>query len=97
MFNRQLAQLEKMTERRQLLDVGGGGGVFLAAARERGWKVMGHDSNPHAAAAAKAAFDLFFVSGLNEIAKGSGDVVRLSHVLEHVPFPVDFLREMRLT
>jgi len=97
MFNRQLAQLEKMTERRQLLDVGAGGGVFLAAARERGWKVMGHDSNPHAAAAAKAAFDLFFVSGLNEIAKGSVDVVRLSHVLEHVPFPVDFLREMRLT
>lgn len=63
---------------------------FLAAARERGWKVMEHDRNSHAAAAAKAAFNLFF-SSLNEIAKGSVDVVRLSHVLEHVPFPVYFL------
>jgi SAM-dependent methyltransferase len=72
------------------------GGLFLAAARERGWGVRGLDRNRHAAEAANVAFGLEFATTLDEIPDRSVDVMRLSHVLEHVAHPVAFLTELRV-
>lgn len=94
-FSRQLDILETLVSGRILVDVGAGGGVFLAAAKERGWEVSGQDSNAHAADAARAAFGLEFVDSLDAIAEGSVDVIRLSHVLEHVDHPVGFLEALK--
>lgn len=91
-FTAQLSVLEGLTDKRSLLDVGAGAGIFLACARDRGWSVCGQDKNPHAAIAANNAFgELTYVADLSEIAPGSVDVLRISHVLEHVADPVPFL------
>lgn len=94
-FDRQLAILERMVAGRSLVDVGAGAGLFLAAARDRGWNVRGVDANPHAGRAA-AAFGLTYDDDAAEIPDGFADVLRLSHVLEHVPRPVDFLAPLTL-
>lgn len=95
-FDRQLATLEAMTPGRRLVDIGAGAGIFLACARDRGWTVVGQDKNPNAAGAANLAFGaLDYVAELNDIADGSADVVRISHVLEHVAEPIAFLDALK--
>ena len=94
-FGRQLTDLERLTDGRRLLDVGAGGGLFVAAANERGWTATGVDANLHAAAAAKAAFGLEYAPDLGAAPNNAYDVVRLSHVLEHVAEPVAFLSSLQ--
>jgi len=78
-----------------LLDVGSGDGEFMFRARAHGWRVSGVEVNSAAVASARAAGlevregDLAAAG----FASGSFDVVRLWHVLEHVPDPVGLLRE----
>jgi len=82
-----------------LLDVGSGDGDFMFRARNHGWRVRGIEVNEPAVASARA-------SGLDvhhgdlasaAFAPGSFDLVRLWHVLEHVPDPVGLLREIAPT
>lgn len=81
------------TDRRRLLDIGSGPGLFLARARERGWQTLGIEPSRQAAAYARAM-------GLeirNEfltpqaLALGPFDAIHLSAVLEHIPDPVSML------
>ena len=83
--------------RGDLLDVGSGDGGFMYRARAHGWRVSGVAVNAAAVASARAA-------GLDvregELAgagfePGSFDLVRLWHVLEHLPDPVGTLATAR--
>ena len=94
-YYRQLNVLESLTAGRHLADVGCGVGVFLAAAKESHWDVFGIEESPYAAGFAKQAYGLDYVPHLHSVKPSSLDVVRLSHVLEHIPEPVAFLQEVK--
>jgi len=80
---------------RSVLDVGCGDGGFLAEACACGWKVLGLEPDPKAAAIAKRRGVPVHLGGL-ECLNGQAqafDVITLSHVIEHVPDPVQTLRD----
>jgi 2-polyprenyl-3-methyl-5-hydroxy-6-metoxy-1,4-benzoquinol methylase len=82
----------------RLLDVGCGRGDFLHVMEERGWDVHGLDFDREAALAARTLYGLDVRIGtLSDVvaARERFDVVTASHVLEHVPDPVEFLRQCR--
>jgi len=81
----------------QLLDVGCGTGKDLLRLQEAGWKVTGVEISPYAAALARARLGCEVVTGHFDEAPLEGrrfDVVRVSHVLEHLPSPRKSLEKM---
>jgi 2-polyprenyl-3-methyl-5-hydroxy-6-metoxy-1,4-benzoquinol methylase len=79
----------------QLLDVGCGNGLFLLRARAAGWKVMGLEPDPIAAATAgQCGLDVHVGTMDNFHETRLFDVVTSSHVIEHVHDPAKFLMQM---
>ena len=83
----------------QLLDIGCSNGMYLAAAREAGWKVRGIELDEAAAEVARTHFGLDVDCGdgtslLRSYPEASLDVVTLWHVLEHFADPLGILREI---
>ena len=78
-----------------LLDVGCGNGNAMVRFKERGWKVIGTDFDPQAVSEARDQGLDVHLGDLKEIAfpENTFDLVFLSHVIEHVPFPIDALAE----
>jgi len=82
----------------RLLDVGCGNGAFLAQAAARGWRVFGQEFD---AKAASVAADLsgadVQVGSLMDIGFDADffDAVTLSNVLEHLPNPIQVMREIK--
>jgi SAM-dependent methyltransferase len=77
-----------------LLDVGCGGGLFLGMMRRRGFRVIGLDFSPQAAAVAWRHQQAPAVAGDLEHApwrRGSFAAISMSHVLEHLPDPRAYL------
>lgn len=95
-FEERLQVYSRHTQGRELLDIGCGAGLFLKAAKEKGWHVLGVE--PSASAATQAAdqglniftgtFDEF--DAVNE---RSFDVVQLKNVLEHLPNPTEMINQ----
>jgi len=82
----------------KVLDVGCGNGEFLVAMRKRGWRVTGLDVDPAAVATARSAHGLEVHLGTvgSLLSKGlTFDAITASHVIEHVPDPVEFLTHCR--
>ena len=84
---------------RCLLEVGSGFGYTRVAAEQRGWRSMGVDLNPHAAAAARESYGFDTITGTLEEALSSGaiprrhyDLVLYQFVLEHIADPVRELK-----
>jgi SAM-dependent methyltransferase len=78
-----------------VLDVGCGGGLFLAVLQERGAQVVGLDNSEEAARAAWEQNRVTVLLGnLTQapVARESCGVVTMFHVLEHLPDPAGFLR-----
>jgi len=77
----------------RLLDIGCGNGDFLANARDAGWEVLGIDTDPKAVAVAKQRGLDVRTGGIDLFAGGSGcfDAITLSHVLEHLHDPRQFI------
>lgn len=91
-----LAPIEHFPSRR-LLDVGCALGHFSALARDRGWQVVGLDVSPDAARRATERFGVkVFIGTLEEHAESLSpfDAVFLGDVIEHVPQPLHFLRNV---
>jgi len=81
----------------RLLDVGCGGGLFLALAEELGWRATGLEMDPEGVAHARAQ-GLEVAEGRLDDARfepGSFDVVTFWHSLEHMPGPLEALATAR--
>lgn len=83
--------------RPKLLDLGCGGGAFLAAALEAGWEASGIDFDAKAVEGARRRGLDVSVGGLETVADRAGqyDAVTLSHVIEHLHDPAGALRTIR--
>jgi 2-polyprenyl-3-methyl-5-hydroxy-6-metoxy-1,4-benzoquinol methylase len=82
----------------KLLDVGCGNGTFLNRMRQRGWEVHGVDFDPKAIRSAMQKYGLQLKHGDLKSASFSAetfDAITLSHVIEHVPDPLELLVEVR--
>ena len=80
-----------------LLDVGCGGGDFMATMRELGWKVSGVETDPVAVERALGRQLDVHLGDLETagFADESFDAVTLAHVIEHVHQPLRLLAECR--
>jgi len=79
-----------------VLDIGCGGGLFPGMLRERGYRALGLDLSPQAAALAWKRHGVPAVAGeisRSPIAPNSCAVVTMFHVLEHLDHPECYLRE----
>lgn len=86
--------LERSGETGPVLDVGCGGGLFLALLRERGFEVQGLDSSPKGAALARQRHRIEVVCGTLEDAAlppSRYRAVCMFHVLEHLAHPPSYL------
>lgn len=82
----------------KILDVGPGSGYYLHILKEWGWKVTGLELNPKAVKMVKdSGFKEIYQGDMfsRNFKKNSFDVVRYSHVLEHVPSPKKELQKVR--
>ncbi len=82
-------------ERRRLLDVGSGPGLFLLHGKSRGWEVKGIEPSVQAAEHSRSeGLDVTneFLSAANAASFGLFDAVNMSEVLEHIPDPEAFLK-----
>ncbi len=81
-----------------ILDVGSGYGYFRKAADDAGFKHEGIEISKHANKISKEIFgfdsNVGFLSDYVEKFKNCFDVVVLSDVIEHVPEPTNFLKEV---
>jgi SAM-dependent methyltransferase len=80
------------------LDVGAGNGLYLSLLKHHGWRVQGLDISPKAAEMAKNHFDIdVFVGELDQLPfqAESFDHVNMSHVLEHVPDPLQTMKKVK--
>lgn len=71
----------------RLLDVGCGGGEFLAYAREQGWNVKGLDPSPLVSTVLKEKHIPHTQAFFDDYEDGGFDVVRMAWVLEHLLDP----------
>ncbi len=80
----------------RLLEFGSGYGLFLAAAREKGYDVQGVElSQPAAAESAKRGIDVHCGQLVDAPLSGPYDVICGWDTLEHVPDPLAVLRRIR--
>ena len=91
------AELGDRTGPVSLLDVGCSSGVFMVAARARGFNVQGVEPAPRAAKSAEAAGFPVYCGTLEQAAfpDRSFDAITVLEVIEHLRDPVGLLRECR--
>jgi 2-polyprenyl-3-methyl-5-hydroxy-6-metoxy-1,4-benzoquinol methylase len=83
---------------RRLLEVGSHLGLFLDVARGRGWQARGVEPSRWAVETGRRRFDVDLEQGSIEALQaepGSGDVIVMLDVLEHLERPVEALRLLR--
>lgn len=84
------------TKRGRLLDVGCNRGMLIEAAHRLGWQVTGVELSELAANRARQDFGHRVFRTLDDIPKADVfDVIMCWHVLEHMPNPVDCLKQIK--
>lgn len=98
-FSERLKEIKKFKrEKGKILDIGSSWGYFLNKAEEYGWDTYGVEPSFIQARYAQEKFNLkIFIGKLKEVQFPSRyfDVVTLWHVLEHFPYPLDELLEVK--
>ena len=85
----------KYVKNGKALDIGCGNGTFLSFLKYYGWDVSGVELNPKAAEVAQNHLGVeIFVGELEDASfeENSFDFIMLSHVVEHIPEPLEFLK-----
>jgi 2-polyprenyl-3-methyl-5-hydroxy-6-metoxy-1,4-benzoquinol methylase len=78
----------------KILEIGCGEGIFLRELRSRGFRVTGIEPSDKASQRARDSGVRVFTAFFPNVEIGDEfDAVVMSHVLEHVPEPVQFLKE----
>lgn len=78
------------------IDIGAGSGYVVKAFKDLGYSSLGIEINPEASAKARALFDVEVSNvDLKSINDQSITVFSFFEVLEHIPHPIDFLRQLR--
>lgn len=98
-FNEDLDRLARWKPTGRVLDVGCGYGYFLGPALARDYDAYGMDLSDHAAAVARVHHPGRVFTGTPAQALGDAtapfDVIYASHLIEHIPSPVAYLRTLR--
>jgi len=91
-----LAGLSTYRQNNRMLDIGFGSGVLLEVARLQGWKAFGLEVSAPAVEQARARGFEVFHGTLEEANYPDGhfDLVTASEILEHLPDPHNFLKEV---
>ena len=94
--SRQISIIQDHIRPGSMYEVGCATGYVLSELKKIGWSVAGCDPSASAAIVALDLYNIEIQTGLFddiEIAKESTDLVLISHVLEHIYQPVDFLKK----
>jgi 2-polyprenyl-3-methyl-5-hydroxy-6-metoxy-1,4-benzoquinol methylase len=96
LWKRRLSIITDFVKEGNLLDVGAGIGQFLYHARQF-FKVSGTEVSKEAIKIAKERYSIELMEGtlddINSYQSSSFDVITLTHVLEHVPYPSETLKK----
>ena len=98
LYDSWLAEIEKHREPGTILDVGCGTGLFLSAARRRGWEPFGIDDSEEATSYAREQFGLDpWVGDFADFSSEGRrfDVITGWDIIEHARQPVKLLKVMR--
>ncbi len=95
-FRAELRRLEEQGLEGAVLDVGCATGSFLRHARAEGWEIAGVEVAEFARQRAESDLGVGIAGSLDELPEQARfDVVTLHHVVEHLPEPLAFLRQIR--
>jgi len=96
-FQHVLAQIRTMKPQGKFIDIGCATGVFLDMAQKEGYSVVGVDVSEFACQYAHELFGITTLNGKLEdlhLEDKSFDIITMWDVIEHVPDPHEFLREV---
>jgi 2-polyprenyl-3-methyl-5-hydroxy-6-metoxy-1,4-benzoquinol methylase len=94
--DKRLQVIEKYVKKGRMLDIGCSFGIFLDAARQRGWDAYGVELSKHATGYAKKSLRLNVFNGTLERARFRSnffDVILMAELIEHLPDPAKTLQE----
>ncbi|OGS18145.1 MAG: hypothetical protein A3J83_07430 [Elusimicrobia bacterium RIFOXYA2_FULL_40_6] len=96
LWKRRLAIIRAVSPKGAILDIGAGIGTFLQLAKQGGYIVTGTETSETAIHLAKKLYGVVLdagqLSNINYDA-ASFDIITMWHVLEHVPFPSQVIKE----
>ena len=91
-----LKLINKLSNNKQLLDVGCGTAHFLAYCQRANWQISGVEPNDIARKQAAEKTNIVIHEDLSEIDSGSYDVITLWHVLEHLPNLAQTIEQLKV-
>lgn len=88
-----LSTIEQYSKGKNLLDIGCDYGHFLDVARKNGYKVVGVELNENARNYC-TLIGIETFKEIDQVSIKSFDVITLWHCLEHIEFPIQFLKQI---